>query len=221
MPASYRSTSIVCHRPLSSWVDFVWLLTHAAIQEFSKRPSSSTSSSKINPHHVTSPTDLSLADCLSISDVVISAVPVDSYKVPTKALKDGCVCVNVAGEKNFEADVRERVSHSVPLVVRTVELTRQASIYVPSVGMMTIAMLQRNLLVYSRIKLCGKCPLTLSQAPIAHIPGYGQESPGLRMTRPVMSLEPLTSPGQARCCRHTVSLRVIRMHRDYRPVRDP
>lgn len=83
-------------------------LTPIAIQEFSKRPSSSAS--KTNPHHVTSPTDLSLTDCLSISDVVISAVPVDSYKVPTKALKDGCVCVNVAGEKNFEADVRERVS---------------------------------------------------------------------------------------------------------------
>lgn len=59
---------------------------------------------------MTTPTDLKLADCLAISDVVISAVPVESYKVPTKALKDGCVCVNVAGEKNFEADVRERVS---------------------------------------------------------------------------------------------------------------
>lgn len=103
-----------------------------AIQEFSKRPSTSTSSaagqSKNNPHHITSTTNLTLTDCLAISDVVISAVPVESYKVPTKALKDGCVCVNVAGEKNFEADVRDR-----------------ASIYVPSVGMMTIAMLQRNL----------------------------------------------------------------------------
>lgn len=89
--------------------------------------------SRYNPHHVTSPCSLSLAECLAISDVVISAVPVESYKVPTKHLKDGCVCVNVAGEKNFEADVRER-----------------ASIYVPSVGVMTIAMLQRNLL-----RLCG------------------------------------------------------------------
>jgi hypothetical protein len=85
-------------------------LTSLAIQEFSKRPSSSTTASKSNPHHVTTPTDLTLAQCLAISDVVISAVPSQAYKVPTKDLKDGCVCVNVAGEKNFEADVRERVS---------------------------------------------------------------------------------------------------------------
>jgi methylenetetrahydrofolate dehydrogenase (NAD+) len=114
-----------------------------AIQEFSKRPSSSTTSSKSNPHHVTTPTTMSLADCLAISDVVISAVPSQSYKVSTKDLKDGCVCVNVAGEKNFEADVRERVSNTISMLLRL--LIDQASIYVPSVGMMTIAMLQRNL----------------------------------------------------------------------------
>ncbi|GFZ47479.1 Methylenetetrahydrofolate dehydrogenase [NAD(+)] [Saitozyma sp. JCM 24511] len=114
-----------------------------SIVEFSKRPSNGSSSSapapgssalsKFHAHHVVTPTEFTLKDCLAISDVVISAVPVDSYKVPTAQLKDGCVCVNVAGEKNFEADVRER-----------------ASIYVPSVGVMTIAMLQRNLL-----RLCG------------------------------------------------------------------
>ena len=74
------------------------------------------------------PTSLSLAECLQISDVIIGAVPSKDYKVPTKLLKDGCICVNVAQEKNFEADVRDR-----------------AGIYVPSVGVMTIAMLQRNL----------------------------------------------------------------------------
>ncbi|KAK8843392.1 hypothetical protein IAR55_007049 [Kwoniella newhampshirensis] len=100
--------------------------------DFSKRPAASTT--KSNPHHIVTPLpDITLAQALSISDVVISAVPVTSYKVPTQHLKDGCVCVNVAGEKNFESDVRER-----------------ASIYVPSVGVMTIAMLQRNLL-----RLCG------------------------------------------------------------------
>ena len=40
---------------------------------------------------------------------MISAVPSASYKVPTGWLKDGCVCVNVASEKNFEKDVREKV----------------------------------------------------------------------------------------------------------------
>lgn len=98
-----------------------------SIVEFSKRPTNDTS--KYNAHHVVNPVDVTLEQALGVSDVVISAVPVENYKVPTRWLKDGCVCVNVAGEKNFETDVRDR-----------------ASIYVPSVGVMTIAMLQRNLL---------------------------------------------------------------------------
>jgi len=110
------------------------LLIPLAIVEFSKRPSTNTTASAdskaggYNPHHVVTPTSLTLHECLRISDVVIGAVPVKDYKVPTKSLKDGCICVNVAQEKNFEANVRER-----------------AGIYVPSVGVMTIAMLQRNL----------------------------------------------------------------------------
>lgn len=124
-----------------------------SIVEFSKRPSApggsptesspsadaALSSSKYNPHHVVSPTTLTLQQVLSISDVVISAVPSQSYKVPTAQLKDGCVCVNVAGEKNFESDVRDR-----------------AGIYVPSVGVMTIAMLQRNLLRLCDYQLVAK-----------------------------------------------------------------
>ncbi len=107
-----------------------------SIVEFSKRPSpnstsSPTGASRYNPHHVVTPVSLTLEQVLEISDVIIGAVPNKSYKVPTKLLKDGCVCVNVAQEKNFEADVRDR-----------------AGIYVPSVGVMTIAMLQRNLLVH-------------------------------------------------------------------------
>ncbi|KAJ9093180.1 hypothetical protein QFC21_006497 [Naganishia friedmannii] len=101
-----------------------------SIVEFSKRPSSALAhTSRFNPHHVVTPTNLTLQECLRVSDVVISAVPHKDYKVKTEWLKDGCVCVNVAGDKNFEADVRQK-----------------ASIYVPSVGQMTIAMLQRNLL---------------------------------------------------------------------------
>ncbi|KAI9636671.1 methylenetetrahydrofolate dehydrogenase [Dioszegia hungarica] len=94
-------------------------------------PAPALSSSKFNPHHIITPLPASttLEDCLRISDVVISAVPSQKYKVPTRFLKDGAICVSVAAERNFEADVRDR-----------------AGIYVPSVGMMTIAMLQRNLL---------------------------------------------------------------------------
>lgn len=53
---------------------------------------------------------MTLEECLKISDVVISAVPSQSYKIPTKWLKDGSICVSVAQEKNFDTDVRDRVS---------------------------------------------------------------------------------------------------------------
>lgn len=59
------------------------------------------------------PSKLSLQECLSLSDVVVSAVPSAGYKVKTEWLKDGCVCLNVAADKNFEADVREKVSHEI------------------------------------------------------------------------------------------------------------
>ena len=67
---------------------------------------------KTNPHHQTTPLPdhWNLEECLKISDVVISAVPSAKFKVPTSALKDGCICVSVAQEKNFESDVRDRVS---------------------------------------------------------------------------------------------------------------
>lgn len=55
------------------------------------------------------PSNLTLEECLAISDVVISAVPSASYKVKTELLKDGCICLNVAAEKNFEKDVRDKV----------------------------------------------------------------------------------------------------------------
>ncbi|KAJ9105593.1 hypothetical protein QFC19_003575 [Naganishia cerealis] len=124
-------------RVLSVDIDFSFSLAtlrltlpRSAIVEFSKRPSSASAhTSRFNPHHVVTPTSLTLQECLRVSDVVISAVPHKDYKVKTEWLKDGCICVNVAGDKNFEADVRQK-----------------ASIYVPSVGQMTIAMLQRNLL---------------------------------------------------------------------------
>ena len=58
---------------------------------------------------VSHPSTLSLQECLALSDVVVSAVPSPHYKVKTAWLKDGCVCVNVAADKNFEPDVREKV----------------------------------------------------------------------------------------------------------------
>ncbi|KAH9174515.1 NAD(P)-binding protein [Lactarius sanguifluus] len=108
-----------------------------SIQEYTKRPASAevgaagASRRAYHPHHVVRPAapEMDLDRCLALSDVVVSAVPSATYKVPTAALKDGCVCVNVAADKNFEADVRDK-----------------ASLYIPAVGKVTILMLLRNLL---------------------------------------------------------------------------
>lgn len=40
-----------------------------------------------------------LEQCLPISDVVISGVPGDSFKVPTNLVREGAVCVNFSSEK--------------------------------------------------------------------------------------------------------------------------
>ncbi|KAL7411940.1 putative methylenetetrahydrofolate dehydrogenase [Mrakia frigida] len=103
------------------------------ILEYSKRPllpsPSTPSSFTFKPSHVTTPTAITLEEAVGMSDVVISAVPGGKFKVQTSWLKDGVVCVDVAGEKNFEPDVATK-----------------ASIYIPAVGKLTIAMLQRNLI---------------------------------------------------------------------------
>ncbi|OSX59439.1 hypothetical protein POSPLADRAFT_1150117 [Postia placenta MAD-698-R-SB12] len=99
--------------------------------EYNKRPQQSTDAARrYHPRHVVHPSTLSLEECLAFSDVIVSAVPNASYKVKTALLKDGCVCINVAADKNFEADVREK-----------------ASLYMPTIGKVTIMMLLRNLCV--------------------------------------------------------------------------
>lgn len=81
-----------------------------SIQEYTKRPQIETAQARRHyPHHVVHACSKTLQECLAISDVVITAVPSASYKVKTEWLKDGCVCVNVSSEKNFEKDVREKV----------------------------------------------------------------------------------------------------------------
>lgn len=103
-----------------------------SIQEYTKRPAKAADAegaARYHPRHVVHPCALSLQECLAVSDVVVSAVPSAAYKVRTEWLKDGCVCVNVAADKNFEKDVREK-----------------ASVYMPTIGKVTIMMLLRNLM---------------------------------------------------------------------------
>ncbi|ODV83834.1 hypothetical protein CANARDRAFT_29573 [[Candida] arabinofermentans NRRL YB-2248] len=70
-----------------------------------------------------------LEECAKSSDVIVTGVPSASYKFPTEYVKRGAVVVNFSFEKNFADDVKQK-----------------ASLYVPSTGKVTIAMLLRNLL---------------------------------------------------------------------------
>lgn len=82
--------------------------------------------------HEVKETTLTVEQVLPLSDVVITGVPVKGYKVPTHLLKEGVIAINFATFKNFEDDVKSR-----------------AAIFVPSVGKVTVAMLERNL-----VRLC-------------------------------------------------------------------
>jgi len=81
-------------------------------------------------HEVVEKPGWTLNDCLPLSDVVISGVPGDKYKVPLELMRDGAACINFSSERNFTPEVKEK-----------------ASIYVPAIGKVTIAVLLRNLLV--------------------------------------------------------------------------
>jgi hypothetical protein len=81
-------------------------------------------------HDVVEKPGWTLENCLPLSDVVISGVPGEQYKVPVNLLREGAVCINFSSQRNFTPEVKEK-----------------ASIYVPAIGKVTIAVLLRNLLV--------------------------------------------------------------------------
>ncbi|KAI1329818.1 hypothetical protein F5Y16DRAFT_409032 [Xylariaceae sp. FL0255] len=80
-------------------------------------------------HQVQDKEDWSLEQCLSISDVIIGGVPSEKYKVSTEVIRDGAVCINFSSYRNFDGPA----------------VKEKASIYVPSVGKVTTAVLLRNL----------------------------------------------------------------------------
>ena len=82
-------------------------------------------------HQVQEKEGWNLEQCLPISDVIIGGVPSEKYKVPTELLRDGAVCINFSSFRNFDGPA----------------VKEKASIYVPSVGKVTIAVLLRNLVV--------------------------------------------------------------------------
>lgn len=75
------------------------------------------------------PKEETIATIAPKCDVVITGVPVDSYKFPTEYITNGTVVINFSSVKNFNDDVKMK-----------------AGLYVPSIGKVTIAMLLRNLL---------------------------------------------------------------------------
>ncbi|KAF2731287.1 NAD(P)-binding protein [Polyplosphaeria fusca] len=90
-------------------------------------------------HEVVEKPGWTLENCLPISDVVISGVPGDKYKVPLNLLREGAVCINFSSERNFAPEVKEK-----------------ASIYVPAIGKVTIVVLLRNLLRIVQNKIDAK-----------------------------------------------------------------
>ncbi|KAJ5371820.1 Tetrahydrofolate dehydrogenase/cyclohydrolase [Penicillium concentricum] len=82
-----------------------------------------------NTHEVVDLEGKTLKDVVPLCDVVITGVPSDKYKFDTSLLREGAVCVNFSSEKNFPYEVRDK-----------------ASLFVPSIGKVTIVVLLRNLL---------------------------------------------------------------------------
>ncbi|KAF4259346.1 hypothetical protein KXW98_008366 [Aspergillus fumigatus] len=80
-------------------------------------------------HEVVDLEGKTIKDVAPLCDVVITGVPSESYKFDTSLLREGAVCVNFSSEKNFGPEVKEK-----------------ASIFVPSIGKVTIVVLLRNLL---------------------------------------------------------------------------
>ncbi|KAI0387324.1 putative methylenetetrahydrofolate dehydrogenase [Hypomontagnella monticulosa] len=80
-------------------------------------------------HQVQEKEGWALEQCIPISDVIIGGVPSEKFKVPTELIRDGTVCINFSSYRNFDGPA----------------IKEKASIYVPSVGKVTIAVLLRNL----------------------------------------------------------------------------
>jgi methylenetetrahydrofolate dehydrogenase (NAD+) len=105
-------------------------------------------------HVVEEKPDMTMDDCLAISDVVISGVPGDKFKVPVEKIRDGAVCINFSSEKvSFLGEAAERGTENKRLTRHpqhqqnfTPQVKEHASIYVPAVGKVTIMILLRNLL---------------------------------------------------------------------------
>ena len=72
----------------------VYSVDVTGVQQFSRG-----SGLKKQKHEVIDKEGWTLKDCLAISEVVISGVPGDKFKVPTEDVREGAVCINFSSEK--------------------------------------------------------------------------------------------------------------------------
>jgi len=109
-------------------------------------------------HEVVEKEGWGLEHCVPLSDVVICGVPGEAFKLPTQLLREGAVCINFSTEKVRDRSKSPRHPTDRLMVTQNFEanVKDKASIYVPAIGKVTIAILLRNLLVSisTRSKRC-------------------------------------------------------------------
>ncbi|KAI8911814.1 hypothetical protein EDD86DRAFT_203341 [Gorgonomyces haynaldii] len=101
----------------------VYSVDEFGIMEYSRGPGIALA------RHETFECTLTLDQVLAKSDVVITGVPSPKYTLSAEHMKDGVIAINFSTFKNMGEDVKKK-----------------ASIFVPSVGKVTVSMLERNLL---------------------------------------------------------------------------
>jgi len=74
--------------------------------------------------------DISRADALAQSDIVVTGVPSDNFaKIHAAEIRPGTVCINFSSHQNFADDINTHTD-----------------IFIPRIGPMTVAMCMRNTL---------------------------------------------------------------------------
>ena len=74
-------------------------------------------------------TDKSIDEALAMAEIVVSGVPSASFQIDSNKVRQGAIAINFASASNFSEGIEDR-----------------AAAYVPAIGKVTVAILERNLL---------------------------------------------------------------------------
>lgn len=80
--------------------------------------------------------EMNVESCVKKSNVIVTAVPSSTFKIPTSWIQPGSKVINVASEPNID---EEELSH-VPDVT-----------YIPQIGKVTVALLEQNLVTLHKL----------------------------------------------------------------------